>query len=60
MSPIGATHLSPMEAQARYQLERAQERGLFVSPPFMHAKEQAAFLSGYETALRDLAEGKLA
>jgi hypothetical protein len=43
----------------RSLLRQAKDRVLYVSPPYADEKAQVAFLTGYETALKDLAKGEL-
>ena len=38
---------------------QAEEKVLLVSPPYGSEEAQRAFLSGYETALSDIAHGRL-
>lgn len=47
------------DARFRAMLEEAKDRVLFVSPPYTSRGKEIAFLTGYETALRDIASGKL-
>ena len=47
------------DARFRAMLEEAKDRVLFVSPPYTSQGKGRAFLAGYETALRDIATGKL-
>lgn len=50
-----------MTADQRFRrlMDEATERVLFVSPPYSDPAARRAFLSGYETALRDVANGYL-
>ena len=47
------------EAMFRSLMHRAEEKVLYVSPPYNSAKAREAFLHGYEQALRDLSRGWL-
>jgi hypothetical protein len=48
-----------MTADQRAMHDEATERVLLVSPPYSDKAARTAFLSGYETALRDIANGYL-
>lgn len=43
----------------RELLRQAEQRTLYVSPPYADERCQQAYLSGYEAALGDLAKGWL-
>jgi hypothetical protein len=43
----------------RRLVAEAKRRVLFVSPPYHDSNCERAFLSGYETALRDISRGYL-
>lgn len=47
------------DSRFRAMLKEAKDRVLFVSPPYSSYGKERAFLAGYETALRDIASGKL-
>lgn len=40
-------------------IEQAKAKILLVSPPYVDQSAQRAFLTGYETALSDIAKGEL-
>jgi hypothetical protein len=40
-------------------LDEAKDRVLYVSPPYSSEGKRAAFLAGYESALRDISRGQL-
>lgn len=52
-------HPGSVERAFRLMLNEASDRVLSVSPPYGDRRVERAFLSGYEAALRDIAEGEL-
>lgn len=52
MRPLAALDFGALKRQA-------QDKVLLVSPPYAEAASRKAFIAGYETALRDIANGQL-
>lgn len=51
--------MTPGDERYRLMLREAEDRVLYVSPPYADESARRAFLSGYETALHDIARGFL-
>lgn len=54
-----AEHEARVSSWFKSMLDQAKRGGLFASPPFSDRRQESAWLAGYETALRDIATGKV-